>query len=427
MNNGVTLVPEETRDPGRLLLPSLFLTSFVVGTPALLVGLLLIDIGQDFGFIGTSIGVMGQIRTVAMLVGAITAVLMGAWSVRFNHKSLLYLGLIFLGISAVGCALAVNFPMMLITFSLAGIGRAMVWPMTFSLVGEYFSLEQRPRAIGWLLSGAALTFFIGSPVIGFIVGLEFGGWRLAFFGYMLPVSLLSLMLVIKKVPAPVRSSHSPKGPEQYVEGFKGVLANRSAVACLVSGGLASAGWQALLFYSISFFRQRFLVSLEEATIIFPVLAAFYIFGNQFGGRTINQFGRKPVTVAMIVIAGIFTISFTNVPNLRLALALACLGGLFTGILLTASSSLTLEQVPEFRGTMMSLDSVAQNMGIALGTGIGGLVLIWQDYEGLGITLGIFSFTAALIYYLLVIDPTTNTEINRESHVESAQSTENGDV
>jgi len=53
----------------------------------------------------------------------------------------------------------------------------MVNPMTFSLVGERLPIEQRPRAISWLMTGGALTYLIGSPVIGVIVGV--GNWRWA--------------------------------------------------------------------------------------------------------------------------------------------------------------------------------------------------------------------------------------------------------
>ncbi|MFX0210333.1 MAG: MFS transporter, partial [Candidatus Hodarchaeota archaeon] len=79
---------------------------------------------------------------------------------------------------------------------------------------------------------------------------------------------------------------------------------------------------------------------------------------------------------------------------------------FSGLLATASFSLTLEQVPNFRGTMMSLRTAATGMGAALGAGVGGLALNWLDYEGIGIALGAMSLTATFIFYLLVSDPTS---------------------
>ncbi len=55
---------------------------------------------------------------------------------------------------------------------------------------------------------------------------------------------------------------------------------------------------------------------------------------------------------------------------------------------------------------MSLRTAATGMGAALGAGVGGLALIWLDYEGIGIALGAMSLTATIIFYLLVSDPTS---------------------
>ena len=71
----------------------------------------------------------------------------------------------------------------------------------------------------------------------------------------------------------------------------------------------------------------------------------------------------------------------------------------------ASSSLTLEQVPRFRGTMMSLFSAVYSLGSALGAGVGGLVLLLYDYGFVGISLGAIGIASAIVFYLLTIDPT----------------------
>lgn len=400
---------EDPRASRRLLLPSLVLSYFTTAPPTLLAGLLLIDIGLSFD---RSVGVTGQIQTAASLIGAITAVLMGVWSVRFNHKSLLLLGLFFYCIFALGCSLALNFIMMLIAFSISGFGWATVEPMTYSLVGAHYSLEQRTRAIGWLLTGGALAYVIGAPVIGFIAGI--GGWRWAFFGFMLPIPLLSLVLVAKGVPSPGRSPQPSGSPGQYREGFKAVFMNRSATACLVCSALTMAAWQAPVLYGLSFLRKRFLVSLGFATIVILVTALCYILGNLISDRVVNQLGRQPATVLTAVIVGIFTSLYTNMFHLWLALAMVFLSGMFFGMMFTASRSLTLEQVPSFPGTMMSLNSAAANMGAALGASVGGVALLLVDYEGVGLALGAMSLIAALIYYLVVRDPTSNVSESSKS-------------
>jgi len=392
---------EETRAPKRHLLPSLVISRFAISPPAILTAYLLIDIGHTFG---TPVGVTGQIRTGASLIGAITAVLMGAWSVRFKHKSLLLLGLSFLCISAIGCTLALNFTMMLIAFSLYGVGLAMVMPMIFALVGEHFPLEQRARAIGWLFTGGSLAFIISAPVIGVIA--VFGGWRLAFLGVMFPAPLLSLMLTTKVVPPPAQSLQLPRSQRQYMEGFKRIFGNSSALACLISSALGNAAYQALELYGASFFRERFLVSLEFTSIYFLGGASSFVLGFQVSGRVINRFGRKPVMILTSIVAGICIISFMNMLNLWLFFVFAFLSCAFLGMMSTAASSLTLEQVPDFRGSMMSLNSTAEFMGAALGAGVGGFVLFFWNYAWIGLVLGTMNLIIAILVYFVIIDPTS---------------------
>ena len=88
------MAPDSLRDeasPGRLTLPSLVMSRFAIQPSALLVGLLLLDIGSTFGL---PVGVVGQLRTAASIVGVVSALLMGALSVRYRHKSLLMGGLL---------------------------------------------------------------------------------------------------------------------------------------------------------------------------------------------------------------------------------------------------------------------------------------------------------------------------------------------
>jgi predicted MFS family arabinose efflux permease len=71
----------------------------------------------------------------------------------------------------------------------------------------------------------------------------------------------------------------------------------------------------------------------------------------------------------------------------------------------ALESLSLEMVPEYRGTMMSTKVFSDGIGAALGTGLGGLMLLSYGYGGQGVFTGTMAIIATIIIYLLVIDPT----------------------
>lgn len=385
---------------GRLVIPSLILSRLNMTPPRNVVGFLLIEIGVTFGY---SIGVMGQIRTSASVMALIFALLMGILSVRYRHKVLLLIGLVFYSVSAIGCFLAPNYVSMLLAYSLSGIGLAMVSPMSFALVGELLPLEKRSSATGWIFAGSALSSLIGIQVIGYIAGIS--SWRLVFLGFVFPIALISLIVAYIGIPSEPVGSASSVSEGYYLEGFREVFSNRSAIACLIGTALSLASYQVVLTYGISFYRQTYSISPSWSTVLFSGLALCYIVGSLFSGRLVNRFGRKSLTVVGYLLLGLLTVLFTVVPVLWLSLVFLFLCLVFVGVGDSAANSLTLEQVPRFRGTMMSTYSAATSLGAALGAGLGGVLLLQYDYRVMGMVLGGFGIVSAMVYFFLAADPT----------------------
>jgi DHA1 family inner membrane transport protein len=381
-----------------LFLP-LLASGFTVSSTNIVTSLLLIEIGSTFG---VSVGIAGQIRTLSYIVAIASSLLLGALSLRFDHKKLLLIGLLSSILSALGSGFSLNFGMMFLSYSLNGVGMAMVLPMVFSLIAEYFSEEKRPSVIGLFITGQGFSNVIGSPIVGYIS--ENWGWRLTFLGYIFPVALLSLVLTIRMIP----SKSSTEGDTLRVSvfsGFREVFSNRSAVACLIGFTFSTMAFQALVTYGASFYRQRFLLSMGSTTLFYIAAPLCFMSGSYFGGRLVNRVGRKTLTVASALIAGLFTVFFSNVPFMAVSMALAMAVALFNGVRNVAANNLTLEQLPRLRGLMMSLYSAADNLGMAFGSGIGGYTLLLYDYGALGISLGAMGIISALLFHFFTRDPT----------------------
>jgi len=383
----------------KLFLPSLAMASFASGPIAVLGALFLIDIGNTFN---TSVGVTGQINTAYSIAAFIFALLTGVLSVKFKHKSLLLVGVLLMIASALGCFLASDFTSLLAFYSLSGAGYAIVSPMAFTLVGEHFSLERRSKAIGWIVAGGALVYVVGAPIIALMSG--FGGWRFPLLGFVIPVLLFSLLTAFLGLPSASGSRRISFDAKVHLS-FRDIFLNRSAAACLIGDTLRSAAFVAILLYAVSFFRQRFLISMELASLVLLGGAVPYVLGSLSAGRFVNRFGRKPSTVLTALLSGIFTVSYVLVPSVLLSLLLMLMASWFFGMVASSANSLTLEQIPRLRGTMMSLDTAVINIGSALGTVAGGLALLYLNYEGLGIVLGAIGIFAAIVFFLLAKDPT----------------------
>lgn len=404
MTDGETMTQTEAlQTPGRAFLPAMILSYVVQLLPTGILAVTLLKIGSTFG---VSEAATAQLNTATSLVAVFTALLMGAWSVRYPHRSLLLTGLLLTILGAAGSFLAPNFLILLLCFALLGWGVGMINPMPFALIGAHIPLARRSHALGWLYSGFAIITSLGSLIVAFIV--ETGGddgWRWPFLGFLLPMALLSLGLILKGVPTPVQD-RPRDSTSVYWAGFQGIFTNRSATVCLSVNMLANTGAPAVLLFSVSFLQIHFNVSLEGATMLVWVVGVLiFAVGSHLGGQIVPRFGRKPVTVVTTFLFGLFVSAFMLSPTLGLVMGFTFLADLFAGVQVTAVSSLTLEQVPRFRGSMMSLNSAVIALGNALGTMIGGLALLWWNFEGVGLTLGALSLVAALLYHFLVVDPT----------------------
>lgn len=385
----------------KLLIPALFVANSVIFIPQLINNVLLIEIGASFDI---EVGLAGQMGSAVSVVSIICALLMGIISVRYSYKTLLFIGLGFLGIAAFGSFLAPSFWILLIMYAFTGISIAMVQPMSHALVGQHFSVATRPHVMGILTVAGATAYLLGSPLLGFI-----GDWRLAF-AILLPLILSSVFLVLLGIPtARIRSQSSQK----LVQGVINVVSNRSAMACIIATIFAFTTWGMVLTYGISFYRQHFFLDSAFLSMIFIGYCLLYILaGAVIVGKIVHRFGRKRLTVVNALLSGVSTVGFMNIPHLWVSFALWFLGSLNAGLWISVSRSLALEQVPAYRGTMMSLNEVSRNAGRAIGIALGGAILVLYDYEASSL-LGISGIVGAIIFHFFTQDPTRSQHIAQE--------------
>ena len=383
---------------GRMMVPTLFFSRFVTGIPGIISTLLLIEIGKSFG---SSIGITGQITTASSILRFVVALIVGLLSVRYSHKSLLMGGLALYIISGLGCCYSINLGMLMLSFTLTGAAFAIINPMTSTIVGENIPKEKRTTSMGWLIAGASASYLVGAQIVSRIAGI--GGWRLTFQGFMIPISIIGIILTYFFIPKE-KSTQNKRNYRMSSEPFRAVLFQRSAISCLFGTLFRMSAFTAILSYAVSFFRQQFLISRDFSSIVLTVMALTYTAGSLIAGRLVNNFGRKMVASFTLGIGSAFIIVFMSSSTLWMSFILVIVSLFFIGMSVSAGQSLNLEQVPEFRGTMMSLTSAFGGVGSALGAGLGGYLLLVINWSMMAIVLGLSGIIGATIMYLFAIDP-----------------------
>jgi MFS family permease len=385
---------------GRRFVFSLALAFFGTSMLDVLSSLFLVDLAKTY--FGSSnlvyLAIVSQIVTISSIAAIVFGVLNGFLSVRVKHRTLLLFGALCIVIGAVGCLWAPSLLFLSIFYPFDGIGTIVVGAMAFTLIGESLPLEKRAISIGVVTSSGILSTAIGFAIAGY--GASIGGYHSYLSWYVLPVSLVALIITYFFVPKNLQQIAVQK--QSFSESFKQVFLNRSAAVCLIGNMfLAAAGmWS---FFAATFWRKYYSLPLEVVAWITVAVVLVYALGGFMGGRLVNRFGRKRFVVYNWFTRGVLIAAIAFMPNIYGALLMSFVATLIGGFAVTGATSLIVEQAPKSRGTMMSMNGVFGSIGITIGTACGGIALT-QGFQVLGLTLGIFAVISALIILFIAKEP-----------------------
>jgi EmrB/QacA subfamily drug resistance transporter len=157
----------------------------------------------------------------------------GSLADRLGRKGMLLAGLAVFGASSLAGAFATTTGQLIAARAVMGLGAAMMFPSTLSLLTNVFT-ARRERALAIGVWGA-------SAGVGIALGPIAGGWLLeqfwwgAIFVFMAPVAAVVAALVAWKVP----TSRDPRTPPVDWRGF---ALSTAAMSLIVYGIIQAPGW-----------------------------------------------------------------------------------------------------------------------------------------------------------------------------------------
>ena len=282
------------------------------------------------------------------LVFAALLLAAGSLSDRVGRKGMLLSGLAVFGLASVAGGLTTTPGQLILARCFMGLGAAMVFPATLSLISNIFTgRAERARAIGLWGATAGMAIALG-PI--------FGGWLLERFSWssiffvMAPVAVLGGALVAASVP----TSRDPQAPKAD---RPGLLLSTAAMALLIytiieapdhgwssARSIAGFGVVTLLFglfvareqrarepmLDISLFRNpRFAAACGSVTVAF-----FSLFGFIFLMTQYFQFikGYSPLSAGVHLLPVAISVGVASVLGTKLAVRfgtkVVVAGGLF---------------------------------------------------------------------------------------------------
>jgi EmrB/QacA subfamily drug resistance transporter len=361
-----------------LILISLLLAAFVINVDTTIVNVALPTLVRE---LHASNSQLQWVVDAFNLLFAGSVLVAGSLSDRFGRKRMLLAGLSVFGVASLAGGLTDGPGQLVAARAVMGVGAAMVFPSTLSLLTNAFT-ERRERALAIGLWGAITGVAIAlGPIVGGWL-LEASGWRSIFFA-MAPVAALAGALVAGYVP----SSRDPDAPRTDRAGFAlstatiGLLVytiieapNQGWGSARTLGGFAltavlAAGFVAwerrtkhpMLDLSL-FGNPRFTAASVSVAISFFALSGFIFLATQYF-QFIKGYGPLSSGVRLLPVASFVAIS--SILGARLAVRVGTKLVVASGLFLMAAFYLWVANT----STSTDYGTIAAQM-VVLGTGMG---------------------------------------------------------
>src|ERR1700753_475775 len=182
-----------TRKP--VVLAALLLAAFVINLDTTIVNVALPSLVRQLDASNSQLQWVVDAFTLLFAASVRAA---GSLSDRFGRKGMLLAGLAVFGLASLAGGLMSDPGQLIVARAVRGVGSAMVFPSTLSLISNVFTERgERARAIGlWgAITGVAIAL---GPIVGGLL-LELSDWRSVFFA-MAPVAAGAGVLAARFVP-----------------------------------------------------------------------------------------------------------------------------------------------------------------------------------------------------------------------------------
>nr|WP_231563004.1 MFS transporter [Microbacterium mangrovi] len=132
--------------------------------------------------------------SIYMLASAVTVPVYSKLADTIGRKPLLLIGITLFLLGSVLAGLAWSMPVLIIARTVQGLGAGAIAPMSMTVIGDIYTLEERARVQGYLASVWAIASVVG-PTLGGLFA-QFGFWR-GIFWVNIPLGLAAAWLLVR--------------------------------------------------------------------------------------------------------------------------------------------------------------------------------------------------------------------------------------
>ncbi|MDQ0877312.1 multidrug resistance protein [Paenibacillus sp. V4I3] len=370
MNQSLSQSPAQHKvkqDTGTWALLALAISAFGIGTTEFVPVGLLASIANDLNIGITLAGLLISGYAIGVAVGA---PILTALTNRMSRKTLLMSLMVVFIIGNAVAALSPSFEILLIARFITAFSHGVFFSIGATIAVQLVSPEKKGSAIALMFTGLTIAIVTGVP-LGTFIGQAFG-WRATFWG----VALLGVIAIISSAALiPKNLKQSP--PAKFSDMFR-LLTNGRLVLGFLITAFGYGGTFVAFTYLTPLLHDVTGISSGMINFILIIYGVAVAFGNSVGGKLANNnplralFWMFIMQAAVLIlltflapfkVAGVIGVilmgllAFMNVPGLQLYVV-----------------QLAEKYVPSAVDVASAINIAAFNVGIAIGSIVGGVVI-----------------------------------------------------
>src|SRR4051812_19342438 len=337
---------------------------------------------------------LGSLSAAFLLVATAGSLPFGVLVDRVTRTRVAAWGAALWSFAMLASALATSYGSLFLSRMWLGIAESSYTPASFSLLTDYYPVEERSRVLGIYQVGSVLGF-LGLPLGGLIA--THWGWRAAFDLYALTGFLVALLVWRLREPARgaadgLRAAaatrdgrpivpRSPFAVMPTLPAFRYVLRTPSVTISLLTNALAVFFTSGLGIWATTFLVRYHHLSLTKATAATSLLAVGAIVGMIWGGRLGDRLvargrpaGRVEVAAAAQMVGVLLLVPAFAVHSTAAMLVLFAAGAVTLTMPNAPLAALRADVVhPDLRGRAASVGAVLSAVAAAASPLVIGLI------------------------------------------------------
>ncbi|MGE7919807.1 MFS transporter [Viridibacillus sp. NPDC093762] len=320
---------------------------------------------------GSTMGYLVAAFAVAQLIMSPFA---GRWVDKYGRKKIITFGLFLFGVSELIFGAGTHVSVLYLSRILGGVSAAFIMPGVTAYVADITSVQERPKAMGYVSAAISTGFIIGPGIGGFIA--EFG-IRLPFFfaAGLAFLACISSIFILKEPLTKEQLAENSANNKQtnFIGDLKKSLNPVYFIAFIIvfvlAFGLSAYETVFSLFSDHKFgFTPKDIAAIITISSIFGVVVQVFMFG-----KLVDILGEKKLIQLCLIIGAVLAVASTLISSYLAVLTVTCFIFLAFDLLRPALTTFLSKAGGKEQGFVAGMNSTYTSLGNIVGPAMAGIL------------------------------------------------------